>query len=417
MRVLWLSNAVFTGEELQTTGTWLGPLAEALLASGDVVLGNISEGKVPGATRRDCGAVTQWVVPRATLSPRDGLPPAYVVAQVLDAIEEFAPDLVHVWGVENYWGLLTARRLVKRRALLEMQGLRGAYAKVYTGGLNPKEQRACIGLKEVIRRTTLSRGQRRFAEWGRFENEMLLAHSHIDTQSEWMEAQVRSANPGCHTYHTDLVLRPQFSCSHPWKDSSSHALLCVAAYPVPYKGIHVALRAAAILKSRFPKVSLRIAGELQRPGIRRDGYARWLDRLASRLNIRENVEWLGPLASDGLIEHMHACGAMIVPSYAENCCTAMQEGMMIGIPIVASYAGGLPSLAEDGESALFFPTGDDVACAWMTARLLVDHRLAGSISRNARTLSLARNNPARVAERQVQIYREVLLGRSRENVR
>jgi glycosyltransferase involved in cell wall biosynthesis len=408
MRILWLSNAILSNDDVRDTGSWLGPLAARLVASGEMELGNISEGEISGTGRRDCGAIAQWVVPKTSVSLRSGLPPRRVVAQLVDAIHQFEPDLVHVWGVENYWGLLTGRKFVRQSALLEMQGLRGAYARVYKGGLSRREERHCIGFRELVKRATISQDQRRFEAWEVFENEMILAHRYIATQSDWMEAQIRSVHPDCCTSHSDLVLRPAFTASEPWAGLGSKTLFTVSAYPVPYKGIHVALRALAILKKRFPDIGLRIAGPVPGSGVRRNGYAHWLGTLASALGIGDKVRWLGPLSSEEIAGELRTCGAMIVPSYIENCSTAMQEGMMVGAPVVASYVGGLPSIGKDEESALFFPAGDHVACAWQVARILSDPELAGRLSRNARDLAAVRNDTDRIVKRQLAIYGKII---------
>ena len=408
MRILWLSNAVLSGGDRGTTGSWLAAMAQGLVASGAVTLGNIAVGMVTTLTRQDCGAIKQWIEPVTVPPARDGLPSQKIVAEILRAVEEFSPDLIHVWGVENYLGLLTARKLLRQPALLEMQGLKWAYAKVFGGGLTAWEQAQCIGLKEILGRSTIYHGRRRFQNWGRFEEEMIAGHRFVTTQSDWIEAQTKRLNPDAQTFHMDLALRTPFVSGNRWRRTDTSSLFCSAAYPVPYKGLHVAIRAVAILKERFGNVALRIAGSLQRAGIRRDGYVHWLNQMIDQLGITENVVWLGPLTADQIVHEMHASAAMVIPTFIENCCTAMQEAMMIGIPVVASYAGGLPSLARDEKSALFFPLGDEVMCAYQTERVLTDGQLARRISRNARAVALERNNPAKIVAKQLDIYRQVI---------
>jgi glycosyltransferase involved in cell wall biosynthesis len=408
MRILWLSNAILTDRDLTGSGTWLGPMANGLVASGDMSLGNIVCAPVAKAYQNDCGPISQWILPLTTLSNRDGLPKPEIVRQVIDLVHQFSPDLIHVWGVETFWGLLTARKLVSPRVILEMQGLKGAYARVYNGGLDAAEQGQCTGFREIVKQATIAQEARRFAAWGRFENEMIRTHTNIATQSEWMEAQVRAVHPDCCTFHTDLVLRPKFTAVTPWQPHDSHAVFYMAAYPAPYKGLHVAIRALAHLRKRVPDATLRIAGDTGFSGFRKIGYAHWLRKLVARLGLEDAVEWLGPLSSDAIIAQMQRCGMMVIPSFAENCCTAMQEAMMVGIPVVASYAGGLPDLAKVDDSALFFPPGDDVVCAWQLGRVLADQQLAGRLSCNSRAIALERNKTSRIIARQLDIYRHVI---------
>ncbi|MHB9028474.1 MAG: hypothetical protein ACYC9O_06880, partial [Candidatus Latescibacterota bacterium] len=134
LKILWLSNKLVSPNDGGGTGTWLDALAEMLISSGEVELGNIAFGPVREITRKDWGSIRQWAVPDK-LPLRDGLPPRRYISAILKAVETFSPDLAQVWGTEYYWGLLTARKYITRPALLEIQGLKFAIAPVFSGGL------------------------------------------------------------------------------------------------------------------------------------------------------------------------------------------------------------------------------------------------------------------------------------------
>jgi glycosyltransferase involved in cell wall biosynthesis len=408
MRILWLCNKVLSEHDSGTTGTWLDAMAQALTRSGEVELGNIAQGKVARCTRKDCGTIRQWVIPSRPIG-RDGLPPKSVIAEISQAIDEFAPDLVHIWGTESYWGLLTARGLIRVPALLEMQGLKGAIARVFAGGLTWEEQLRCIGPKEIIKRSTVFRQRKQFARWGRFEQEIIRGHQWITTQSDWIRAWVKSINPGCQFFHNDLALNSAFYSDF-WRlpVTDQKIIFCSAAYPVPYKGLHVAIRAIAVLKRRLTNIKLHIAGAHQRQGLRQEGYVAWLNRQVKELGVQDEVVWLGALTASQIVEQMRLASAMVLPTFIENCSTAMQEAMMFGIPLVVSYVGGLPSLARDKESALFFPAGDAEMCAYQLERLLTDRALAERIGKGAREIALDRNDPERIVRNQIDIYSNII---------
>jgi L-malate glycosyltransferase len=408
MRILWLSNKVLTEQDAGTTGTWLSAMANELVASGRVELGNIASGNVTNIRRQDYGPIRQWVVPSAAGLKNNGLPTERIVTGIVSAAEEFAPDLVHAWGTEYFWGLLTARKLITQASLLETQGLKFSISKVYHGGLSLEEQRACVGLKEFLRRSMIYQMQKRFEKWGLIEKEIIAHHQYIGVQTEWVESQVRAINRTCKTFHSDLALRAPFYKAQPWQYSGNYRIFSSASYPAPFKGLHVAIRAVEILKSRLPNVKLCIAGALQRKGIRQDGYIVWLNREVKKRGLESNVEWLGPLDAANMVEELNAADAMLLPSYIENCSNAMQEAMMVGTPMVTTYTGGLPSLAKDDESALFFPPGDEAMCAHQLGRVIFDRDLAKRLSKNAREIALKRNDPENIVSHQLEIYRQVI---------
>lgn len=402
--VLWLSNKILSQHDTGATGTWLDATAQGLLASGQVELGNITLGDVARFTQQDAGRLHQWILPVRLIQNHNGLPPESAVNDIVRAVEEFAPEVVQVWGTENFWGLLTARQQIKHPALLEMQGLRGAIARVFNGGLTWREQLACIGLKEIIRRSTIFQSRRRFRQWEPVENEILRGHRFITAQSLWLESQIRAVNATCQIFRNDFSLRAPFHAAAPWQPTKSPRLFCSAAYPSPFKGVHVAIRALAIVKAHYPAVQLRIAGAFQRPGLRQEGYVAWLNREAKRLGVENNLCWLGSIGANEIAQELQQCAAVLLPTFIEGYCLALAEAMLVGAPSVVSFVGGASVLAENEETALFFPAGDVAMCAYQIERILNEPALAERLSRQAREIALVRNDQARIIRRQTEIY-------------
>jgi glycosyltransferase involved in cell wall biosynthesis len=382
------------------------------LDSDAVELGIIALGPVKQLTRRDYCQVKQWIIPDRSPLGRDGLPPASLVLAIVAAANEFSPHLVHSWGTEGFWGLLAARGLLAYPALLEMQGLKGQIAKVFYGGLTLPEQLRCTGIKELLKRRTMHADRRDFARWGLREEEMLRGHRFVDVQTSWVASQVRAINPVARLFPVDLALRQPFYDTDGWQSPGRPAVLCIAAYTSPFKGLHVTVRVLALLRRRIPNACLRIAGAHQRPGIRQNGYMRWVNRMIRQLGLTDAIEWLGPLNAEQIVAELKNAAAVVIPTFIENCCTAMQEAMAIGTPVVVSYVGGIPSLGKDEDSCLFFLPGDEAMCAYQLERVLTDEDLALRLSRESRKIATVRNGRQRIVQRQLEIYRQVVGNRN-----
>lgn len=408
IRVLWLSNKVQTNWKDVVSGGWLDSMAQGLISSGKISLGNISAGKATRVTRQDYDQISQWVVPSTARACAHGLPKKSIVEDIIRAVKEFSPDLIHVWGTEFFWGLLTARKIINEPALLAMQGVKGAIAKVFHGGLTFSEQLACIGIKEILRRSTIFHERKQFQNWEPYEREIITGHRFITTQTVWVTAVVQSNNSDCQLFHNERPLRAEFYIADQWQNFQSKNIFCSVAYSSPFKGLHIAIRALAILKKKVPTAKLHIGGSHQRPGIRKDGYVAWLNREAERLGVKSDVVWLGPLTASQTIKEMQFAAATVIPSFIESNSILMQEAMMVGIPVVASFVGGMSTIAKNEDTALYFPPGDDFLCAYQLARLLTDSLLAERLSLGARATVFARNNREHIVERQIDIYRQVL---------
>src|SRR6266496_3489824 len=320
-------------------------------------------------TRQDYKGITQWVFPDIHYSLNNGLPQKHYLSNIIESIEKFSPDVVHVWGTELFWGLLSARELIKRPILLELQGVKSAIAKVFSGGLTLKEQFDCIGLKEIIRKTTIPQEQNKFEKWGIFEREIIQGHQFITVQSPWLVAQVRSINGDCQVFRNEFLLQEPFYSASPWQLNKNIKIFCSTSYPSPFKGLHVAIRAIAILKNKYPNIQLRIAGAYPKKGLRQDGFVGWILNESRKLGVESNLLWLGPLTVDEIIDELQNCSVNLTPTFVEGYCLALAEALFLGVPSVVSFTGGTSYLAKDEDTALFFPPGDHVMCAYQVERL------------------------------------------------
>ncbi|MCE9545323.1 MAG: glycosyltransferase [Planctomycetia bacterium] len=409
MRVLWLCNVPVSLEGAERSGSWLGAMAKAILSPGGMELGVISMGPAAVPTETPGSEIRQWTVPALAPIGRDGLPERRIVDWIVKTTASFAPDLVQIWGTESYWGLLVSRGFLAQPAILTVQGVKHQIAHCFEGGLTRAEQRTATGLREFLRRTTIQRQKSAFQRWGTFEREIMAAHRWVECQTPWQEAQVRECRPDAHVFRLNLPLRESFKQSDGWQGATQETTIFLSAsYPAPFKGLHTAIRAVAILKRRVPGVQLRLAGCRPSAGLRRDGYLHWLSSEIRDLGLERNICWLGTLSAPQIVAELRTASAALVPSFIESYCMAMAEAMRIGTPTVASYTGGTAYLGSDEESCLFFPPGDAAMCAYQLERILSDPDLARRLSLRAREIALLRHDQQRIAQGQLAIYEQVL---------
>lgn len=416
MRVLWISQKM-SEVHRKSTGTWIDSFAEALTGSGQLTLGNIAFTDLERLTEDSVKGVRQWLLPKDARISKSGNIPAKLVSIISDLLEEFKPDIVHIWGVESPSGLLAARKLISAPVLLEIQGLKSQIYNVYDADLSTREKFQTIGIKEILKLSGIWAEKNRYRAWAKFEKEIIAGCSDIVTQTAWADDIVRFHNPGCNTYicETGIPINPLLTSAGPWKFNGAPRIFMSAAYSAPFKGMHTAIRAVAILKSELPNIELRIAGAHTRAGIRADGYIKWVERLAVENGVTQNVSWLGPLDAGQIGTELANASAYLLPSFIENCSTSMQEAMAVGIPIVASFTGGLPSLAEHDISASYFAPGDFFTCAMKLRCILSDQSWAETLSHNANERANKRNDVNKIVADRVRIYQTVLKNSKQPN--
>jgi glycosyltransferase involved in cell wall biosynthesis len=169
---------------------------------------------------------------------------------------------------------------------------------------------------------------------------------------------------------------------------------------VPEKGVDILLDAFARLKQ---------PGRLHILG---DG-TEWtaLEHRASNLGIRDRVVFRGALASADMPEALGSLDILVVPSrtrknWKEQFGRVIIEAMACQIPAVGSDSGEIPSVI--GDAGLTFPEGDAEALASLLDDLLMNDEKRLALGRRARQRVLAHYTPARIAERNYTLYRELL---------
>lgn len=414
MKVLWFSNVMLTSGASKATGTWLHSMAAALVER-DVELYNITQnGAVKTIVRRDTEDIQQWVLPVYSL--HKGLPNGQHIDEICSIVAGIKPDIVHIWGIEGYWGLLSARGYIKGNVLLEIQGIKETCARVFYGGLPFVEKVKTIRVRELLRPSlSLMSLRRDFVKWSRYEHEMLRTHQHISTHSDWVRAWISQyTQQGCQVHYTQRIVRKEFLETEIWhkpdNPKDAPVIFTMSSGPDAYKGIHDAIRAVGMLKKYYPNVQLMIAGNfgIDKPFYRKPGYTKYLQALIKRENVEGNVVFIGSLNASQIIEQIHQSNAMLQTSYVESYSLAVSEAMMAGIPLVVSYAGAMPELAQDRAAALFYTPSDFFTCAYRLKMIFESEELAKTLSVTARSIAEKRNVASVLGDLQINIYKEVI---------
>jgi glycosyltransferase involved in cell wall biosynthesis len=136
------------------------------------------------------------------------------------------------------------------------------------------------------------------------------------------------------------------------------------------KGVPVLFKAARRVLDVRPDVRFVLAGgghhTLSTAAIR--------DMIQS-LSLASHVHLLGHVRQTELLELYETATVCVVPSYYETFGIAALEAMSFCRPVVATRAGALPELLEDGRTGLLVTPGSDQELADAILRLLRDSRL------------------------------------------
>ncbi len=141
-------------------------------------------------------------------------------------------------------------------------------------------------------------------------------------------------------------------------------LFCAARLS-PEKGISFLVKALKLLADRGHVLKLRLAGN----GPNRNA----LEALTKALGISTNVEFLGFLNEDEVINELQSADLFVLPSFVEGLPVSAIEAMAIGVPVIATNIAGTSELIEHGKTGLLVRPSDPDALAKAVAMMIGDY--------------------------------------------
>ena len=171
---------------------------------------------------------------------------------------------------------------------------------------------------------------------------------------------------------------------------------------VERKGLHVLIE--ALSRTQSPCELLLAGGNWDAPGFPQRLKSMVADAgLASRVHFQNHRQDVGAVLSDADI--------FVLPSLAEARPRSIIEAMSLGIPVVASDVGGIPSLVDHDETGLLVPPGDAAGLALAIDRLAQSQDLRTRLGRAARAYAERECRADRTAGEYVNLYRRLVAER------
>ena len=132
------------------------------------------------------------------------------------------------------------------------------------------------------------------------------------------------------------------------------------------------------------------------------------ERLVAKLDLCDNVHFIGYIERDTLIKHYRSSHIFIFPSCSEGLPKVVMEAMACGKPVIASDIPGVRELVEHGSNGLLVP--EETAACWAEhiLQLLGDEETRKAMGERNRGLMMDEFSWESVARRCKEAYLDVL---------
>lgn len=418
LNVLWFTN-VFLPEAAERLklpsfhkAGWLESYLEALRGTAEVSLTIVTRSDVVNQTTEAIVDGVQHILLPCAAGDLAAPPTNTAISEYCELIQRISPSLIHYHGSEFHYGLLSANKFIDVPAVLSIQGIVSECEKAYYGGLTFRELLKAHTLKEIYHRGGIWGQRQNFKRRAIVERNILQGMNHVIGRTLWDRAHVREINPAATYHHCDELLRPPFYSVRRDPEQIKRFSIFTSTASYPLKGFHLLLKAVSLLKNEFPEISVRIADVQNIQPRATSGYYRFLFRMIHELDLNNHIEWHGSQNAAGMAAILSTSHVFVVPSLTENISNALAEAMLVGVPSIATYTGGMTTTLNDRETGLCFPIGDYTMLAENIRLLFTDDMLAHQLAVQAQEVARKRHDHAKVVENLVEIYRSVIDGKT-----
>ena len=412
MRVLWIVNmilpSVATELNLKTSasGGWLVDYSNKLANDTDVELATMTYANVKEDMDVTVCGIRNFIF--AGGGKRLLFDSRQTINDCLKVIELYQPDVIHIHGTEYSMGAALIKANPNIPTLLTIQGILTRISREYYGGLTLFERMKTITFKSIVQCKTPFFAKQLMVKNARRERNVLKSVRHVTGRTEWDKAVMLSINDNLEYYRFNYNLREEFYDAPKWDiNKIERYTIYTGAATYTLKGLHVLLRAVAIVKKEYPKVCLRIPANSCDYKLA-NGYERYILKLIEKLDIKENVSFVGRKNAHevaNILTKTHVC---VVPSAMEGASATMCEAMMIGTPGICAYRGGMTELLRDGESGFYYDFPEHSFLASRIMELFEDDALCQRFSQNVIKDAEIRHNRDKNYKQLREIYAQIL---------
>lgn len=322
----------------------------------------------------------------------------------LSIIARVNPDLIHIHGTENPFGCIIYN--TKIPTVVSIQGILSSIIEKYFSGIESRYAgyRHKNSIKDYLLKETFWGTYKQFLKVKAIEQRNMIHAKYIIGRTSWDRRVSQILAPESTYYHNDEALNDIYS-DNTWVPNFEKGKLKLysTSRNSIFKGFETICRAQSVL------LSLNIDIEWVVGGIgENDAIVSIVKKLMKDEYPKKGLVLLGSVKAKEIVDNMLSADIYVMSSHIENSPNSLCEAMMLGMPCVATYAGGTSSLLQDGHEGILIQDGDGYSMSGAILELYKNQELAICYGNNARERALKRHDKNRIVSDLVKIYSSVI---------
>lgn len=415
MKVLWFVNTPSLAAELLKTNTnvggWIASLEKMMSNSSEVKLAvafpfgnepmesftNNGVQYFPFPIQKEKGKINGFIDRWLHKIESDS-----DVILYMNIVNEFRPEIIHIFGSERAYGQIISH--LKLPVVIQIQGNLTVYSLKWYSGLSEISVFKHLNIKNTVLGYDIWHEFFCFKKRAQREQKLLHDCKYIIGRTDWDRRITNILAPKSKYFHCDEILRNSFY-QNEWKRPEKDMLqFCSILRASAYKGIETILHTASLLKGRIDgDFQWRIVGVTGREGL-----IKVIEKTLKLSFSDYNIVFEGSKKETEVVQILLNSNIFIQPSHIENSPNSVCESMLMGVPTIATYAGGTPSIIENNMEGILVQDGDPYAMAGAIIEMIDNPKKCDTFSTNSKLKAKARHNPEEILTKTIAIYKAII---------
>lgn len=327
-----------------------------------------------------------------------------VLPLMLDVVSQSQPDIIHIHGTEGAFGLI-AEHITNIPIVFSIQGMIAPYKEMYFAGIPQSIAYKYDSLTDQVQGVGIRNQYISFCYRAEREKVFLSNAQYIFGRTFWDAYCTVALNPIRKYYTVNEMLRPVFY-EKTWKGSISKSKLKVVSTISGgiYKGMETVLKTASLLKQYGGlDFEWHIVGY--------DVSTKWVHICEKMTGVNAadcNILFHGRIDAGLLSDLLCESDIYAHVSHIENSPNSVCEAMLLGMPVIASYAGGTASLLQDEVEGKLVQDGDPYVLAGAIIDFWQHSEKSTRYAAAARQRALVRHDKKRIISELLEGYGNIL---------
>lgn len=323
----------------------------------------------------------------------------------VNLINRIKPDLIHIHGTENPFGCI-----INKVDVPVVVSIQGNIAVIYHKFLSGIKKKGLSVIKSKLNRIidfpyyhSFRKSYNECSKMRKREIQNFQDLKFVIGRTDWDKRITRVLAPGSTYFQSEEILRDSFYEKKWGLVQGNKLIIHTTNGNSPFKGFETLCHSLHLLNELNVEIEWRVAG------IKEDDLIVKIVKKQLHKNYPKNgLVLLGVLNESELINRLLEANLYVMPSHIENSPNNLCEAMILGMPCIATFAGGTGSMLNDGHEGILIQDGDPWALAGAILELKNDPLKAINFGKAARVRALLKHNKASIIQNLIETYKTII---------